>query len=136
MSEELEKILNELLLLVYESEEYHGASEDGVHQTFRGILAEVRKMLADIRRRVVASFDRYVVAVVGLTNVGKSTLLNALFGQDLAPRRMGPCTAAPIEFTYGDEYKVLAYHFVESFKKTTWLCPDIGLGHRRKSGHH
>ena len=130
MSAKIENILDILLLLVSESEEYHGASADKVHQAFHGIFADVRHMLAEIRRRIIAASKRHVVAVVGLTNVGKSTLLNALFGQDLAPRRNGPCTAAPIEFIYGDEYQVTVHYF-SSIKKPVWQCPDVESVHER-----
>lgn len=128
MSAKIENILDELLLLVSESEVYHDVSADKVHQAFHGIFADVRHMLAEIRRRIIAASKRYVVAVVGLTNVGKSTLLNALFGQDLAPRRNGPCTAAPIEFIYGNEYQVTVYYF-SSIKKPVWQCPDVESVH-------
>lgn len=66
--------------------------------------------LQHLRKRVEASTDRVVVMFVGLGNVGKSTLLNALLGSDIAPRRNGPCTAAPIEFCYGPEIKVVSVH--------------------------
>ena len=130
MSATIEKILNEFLLLVSESEEYHCAPTDKTHQAFHKIFTDVRFMLAEIRRRTLAASKRYVVAVVGLTNVGKSTLLNALFGQDLAPRRNGPCTAAPIEFFYGDDYQV-SVHYFSSIKKPVWKCPDTERVHER-----
>ncbi|MDR3182025.1 MAG: dynamin family protein, partial [Planctomycetaceae bacterium] len=130
MSVKLENILDELLLLVSESEQYHRPVAGEIHQTFAGIFADVRQMLAEIRRRTMAASKRYVVAVVGLTNVGKSTLLNALFGQELAPRRNGPCTAAPIEFIYGNEYLV-SVHYFASIQKPRWQCPDIESVHKR-----
>jgi GTP-binding protein EngB required for normal cell division len=46
------------------------------------------------------------VAFVGLSNVGKSTLLDALLGAELAPRRNGPCTPLAIEYRYGDSYRI------------------------------
>jgi GTP-binding protein EngB required for normal cell division len=87
-------------------------------------------MLNEIRRRVKAASKRYVVAVVGLTNVGKSTLLNALFGVDLAPRRNGPCTAAPIEFVYGDSYQVNVEHY-NSFTHPHFPCATVEAVHER-----
>jgi GTP-binding protein EngB required for normal cell division len=53
--------------------------------------------------------ERYVVAIVGLSNVGKSTLINALLGQELAPRRNGPCTSSPVEFAAGTNRRISAY---------------------------
>jgi GTP-binding protein EngB required for normal cell division len=44
--------------------------------------------------------DRYVLSMVGLTNVGKSTLAHALLGHPVAPRRNGPATAIPVEYEY------------------------------------
>ncbi|MGE4102054.1 MAG: dynamin family protein [Pirellulales bacterium] len=71
---------------------------------------------------------RYVVAVVGLTNVGKSTLLNALLGSDLAPRRNGPCTAAPIEFVRGSELRVTA-HYRQAAGRRAIVCSDTTMLH-------
>ncbi|MDR0327343.1 MAG: dynamin family protein [Planctomycetaceae bacterium] len=130
MSATIVKILDELLILVSESEKYHGASTNTAHKAFHKILTDVRFMLAEIRRRSLAASQRYVVAIVGLTNVGKSTLLNALFDQDLAPRRNGPCTAAPIEFIYGEEYQVSVHYFAK-LKKPEWQCPNTESVHER-----
>lgn len=47
--------------------------------------------------------DRYVLSMVGLTNVGKSTLAQALLGHPVAPRGMGPTTAIPVEYEYDCE---------------------------------
>jgi GTP-binding protein EngB required for normal cell division len=55
--------------------------------------------------------------------VGKSTFLNALLGYDLAPRLNGPCTAAPIEFHYGETLEVSA-DFKENFERPQWFCKD------------
>ena len=130
MKPTLETILNELMLLVYESEQYHQESENEAQQAFSQTLADVRQMLAEMRRRTLAASKRYVVAIVGLSNVGKSTLLNALFGQDLAPRRNGPCTAAPIEFVYGDQYQV-SVHYFTSIRRPVWPCADTESVHER-----
>jgi GTPase Era involved in 16S rRNA processing len=47
---------------------------------------------------------RYVLSMVGLTNVGKSTLAHALLGHPVAPRRNGPATAIPVEYEYSHEW--------------------------------
>lgn len=46
-----------------------------------------------------------VVAFVGLTNVGKSTLLSALFGARVAPMQNRAWSSVPVEYRYGDEYE-------------------------------
>ena len=43
---------------------------------------------------------RYVLSMVGLTNVGKSTLAQALLGHPVAPRRNGPATSVPVEYEH------------------------------------
>jgi len=48
--------------------------------------------------------SRYVLSMVGLTNVGKSTLAQALLRHPVAPRRNGPATSIPVEYGYADEW--------------------------------
>ena len=47
---------------------------------------------------------RYVLSMVGLTNVGKSTLAHALLKHPVAPRRNGPATSIPVEYEHGLEW--------------------------------
>lgn len=47
---------------------------------------------------------RYVLSMVGLTNVGKSTLAQALLKYPVAPRRNGPATSIPVEYEHGPEW--------------------------------
>ena len=49
-----------------------------------------------------------VVAFVGLTNVGKSTLMSALFGTKVAPMRNRAWSSVPVEYRYGDGYEASA----------------------------
>ena len=49
-----------------------------------------------------------VVAFVGLTNVGKSTLMSALFGAKVAPMQNRAWSSVPVEYRYGDEYEASA----------------------------
>lgn len=108
-------VLDEFLMLANESVDYQRAAEVKI------ILREAVRNLVSLRRRAMMSMDRYHVGVVGLTNVGKTTLLNALLGNEFAPRRNGPCTAAPIEFVFGDSISVTAY-YKEGLRRPKWQC--------------
>lgn len=108
----LVRVVDELYLLLTESAEFHE------HPEVKRILGIAAQTVQSIRLRLERSRKRYVVAVVGLTNVGKSTLLNALLGDELAPRRNGPCTSAPIEFVYGQALSLTA-HFRDRLERST-----------------
>lgn len=115
----LDSLVDEMLLLLKETEEYHSVPD------VKAMLQEAGKALLSIRRRLRMLAQQYAVGVVGLTNVGKSTLLNALLGSDIAPRRNGPCTSAPIEFAFGDSIVVTAY-LKKGLNRPSWKCggPD------------
>jgi GTP-binding protein EngB required for normal cell division len=123
-SDDLMTIVDEFLMLVSESAKYHS------HEEVKAILREAGRVLVAARRRLAVAAQSYVVGVVGLTNVGKSTLLNALFGAELAPRRNGPCTAAPIEFAHGEELRVTAY-FRNALTRPSWRCASVDAIHQR-----
>jgi GTP-binding protein EngB required for normal cell division len=125
-SDQLRLVVDELLMLCKETADFQQDPE------VRAILKEAMQALAATRHRLNVSAHRYVVAAVGLTNVGKSTLLNALLGDDLAPRRNGPCTAAPIEFVFGDALRVTVYYRQE-LRRPTWLCQTNQAVHERLS---
>ncbi|MBP7825219.1 MAG: dynamin family protein [Verrucomicrobia bacterium] len=72
-------------------------------QVTRAMEADVLPRLSKLRARAQCLGQRYAVAVVGLSNAGKSTLLNALLGRELAPTINGPCTSAVVEFVFGKE---------------------------------
>lgn len=112
MTDGLEQFAAHLVLFLQESAEYH---RDSSNTALRDVLLQASGHVARIYRRIQRSGGRYVVAVVGLSNVGKSTLLNSLFGVDLAPRRNGPCTACPVEFTSGKSFRVTA-HYADDFR--------------------
>lgn len=121
---ELSVIVDEMLMLIRESADFH--SDEDV----KGVFMEACRAVATLRRRLAIICNRYVVGVVGLTNVGKSTLLNALLGAELAPRRNGPCTAAPIEFAYGEALRVTVYH-QRGLTRPTWQCDNAQAVHER-----
>lgn len=122
----LKKLVEQTLLLVKESADYQKSPEIGE------VFAEASQTLVSLHRRLANAGKRYSVGVVGLTNVGKSTLLNAVFGSELAPRRNGPCTAAPIEFTYGQDLRVSVVHN-NSMRRIAWNCATVEEVHERLS---
>ena len=58
------------------------------------------------RREEQAGTTPYVLSLVGLTNVGKSTLMEALLKFPVAPRKMGPATAIPVEYVYNENWQM------------------------------
>lgn len=122
---DLRRIIEDLLRLIEATENFH--QDHGIN----GTLTEARTILLNLHRRL--SKDRFVLAFVGLGNVGKSTLLNALLGYNLAPSRNGPCTSAPIEFHYSETirsetFRVVA-HYRQGISRPQWECPNADHVH-------
>lgn len=72
------------------------------------------------RRLQRINSGRYVLSMVGLTNVGKSTLAEALLEHQVAPRRNGPATSIPVEYEHG----------------TGWLLKTCSLATRTVETEH
>ena len=97
----LEKFLSELFMFFQETGVFLGYDSD-LRAGVESACSRIKTCLSLVQPKA----SRPVVALVGMTNVGKSTLLNALFGSNIAPRRNGPCTAVPIEFQYAPQYSL------------------------------
>jgi len=61
----------------------------------KGRLAELDELLAEFARR------RVRIAVYGEVKAGKSTLINAIAGDELSPSAFDPLTSVPVRITYG-----------------------------------
>jgi len=92
--------------------------------SFMLLLKETSKSLKD--KQIVGAFDDfrhnrldplwhqennagvspYVLSLVGLTNVGKSTIAEALLGFPVAPRKNGPATAIPVEYIHAPYWRM------------------------------
>ena len=63
--------------------------------------------LLPLRHRwITASESPYVLALVGLTNVGKSTILQVLLGAAVAPRGNRPMTSVPVWYRFSAEWSL------------------------------
>lgn len=54
--------------------------------------------------------QRFRVAVIGEFSQGKSTLLNALLGQEIQPVRAVPCSGTVTVFRYGEEKRIVCHY--------------------------
>jgi ribosome biogenesis GTPase A len=98
-------LLEDLLLVVEKSRQgrhLHGSEEEK-------LLNMLYDELSRLHKRCLRSKIGYKVAFVGLGNVGKSTLINAVLGAKIAPVANGPCTAGIVEFAYGENLSVTAF---------------------------
>jgi len=76
---------------------------------YYNLLAGYRETLDQSRRmsEILSEFDQpLLVTVVGEFNVGKSTFINALIGEAIAPMDVVPTTATINYLKYGDERKI------------------------------
>jgi len=105
-----------LLLLAAFAKQYEQRRPDIAKTSIEGI-----KILRGFSRRIEA--DPFVAGFIGLSNVGKSTLLNALFGMGIAPRKNRPMTSSPVEYSYADEFRVLV-EYADTFERADEICAD------------
>lgn len=76
-----------------------------------GYIPEWKKLESDIDKVVTGiSEQRFRVAVIGEFSQGKSTLLNALLGEEIQPVRSLPCSGAISIIRYGDVRRVICRH--------------------------
>lgn len=66
-------LLEELLMFLHESAVYHRDLED-----VRSVLEEAQGVVRRLQARLQWAAREYAIALVGLSDVGKSTLVNAL----------------------------------------------------------
>ena len=116
--QELALIAGELYLLLDETAGYH------CDDRLRSWLRETQSALLVCIRRLQRMQQRFVVALAGMSNVGKSTLINALLGADVAPNANRPCTAAPIEFEYALDLGV-TISSNHSISRRKWDCASL-----------
>ncbi len=77
----------------------HIAAYDGPWVQLRDALPRLRDQIGELRDREDALEDVLVIALVGGSGVGKSTLLNALAGDTLArASEFRPCTTQPMVY--------------------------------------
>src|SRR3954454_7978577 len=86
------------------------------------LLGQVRALLAQARDELDEPEDRETVrdaavrldeplrvAIAGMVKAGKSTLLNAMVGEELAPTDAGECTRIVTWYRDGPAYRVLMH---------------------------
>lgn len=99
----MENLFSIYRMMLAESAELH--KKEGniqLERLFRNTQGRLRDLLNRLRNR------EPVIAFVGLTNVGKSTLLSALFGAKVAPARNRPWSSVPVEYQYSEKYEINA----------------------------
>ncbi len=87
-----------------------GATElvQAARELYRGD-AEATALLVDLEARLTEPLR---VALAGIVKAGKSTLLNALLGEQIAPTDAGECTRVVTWYRYGDTPSI-TLHLVE-----------------------
>ena len=99
-----------LIHLVQDTVEYCRANQSAAPAVIEALERfKDRRLWPIYERTVKAKKLKYVVSLVGLTNVGKSTLMEALLSVP-APRKNGPATAIPVEYGYADQWSLSILH--------------------------
>lgn len=97
------RLIEDLLLLAQESAERNSAN-----CTIKEFFHSLKNDFFRLRERARRSTKEYKIAFAGLTNSGKSTLLNALLGYKVAPSSNDTCTASIVEFRYDENFRISA----------------------------
>jgi len=94
--------------------------------------------LTELRRRLGGPLR---LALAGKIKAGKSTLLNALLGEELAPTDAGECTKIVTWYSYGDQPTVMLHPLAGPPEPTLFHRSDGALdvdlrGHAAEDLHH
>ncbi|MGK7918641.1 MAG: dynamin family protein [Trichodesmium sp.] len=100
-----------------EFQKYRQELEDICHKTYQivaastdqdllphTLISEVDKILEKIQSQ------KFRIAVIGEFSQGKSTLLNALFGEEIQPVREIPCSSTITVLKYGEQKRVVCHY--------------------------
>ncbi|OPX71682.1 MAG: GTPase Era [Methanoregulaceae archaeon PtaB.Bin152] len=86
------------------------------------VMEPQEKTLTSLRDRLAEG--RFQLAVLGQFKRGKSTLLNALLGEDLLPSSVIPLTAIPTFIRYGQE-RSIHVHFQDQRKEEIYPSENV-----------
>lgn len=107
-------MITELCILFGATSRKYESNADLVH-----VMRLANTRIKWISKRIKAK--KFIAAFVGLSNVGKSTLMNALFGAEIVSCKNLPWSSCPVEFIYGDEMEGIA-QFSSSFTRKNKQC--------------
>lgn len=87
-------------------------NQNSLNEVQYAYLEEFRcsRLVPICQREKLARKKPFTFCLVGLTNAGKSTLIEALLGAGVAPKKNGPATAVPVEYSYASAWQ-LAVHY-------------------------
>jgi len=97
---------------------------------------QLETKLQEISQRLQS--QKFRVAVVGEFSQGKSTLLNALLGEEIQPTRVIPCSGSITVLRYGEQKRVICHYRngqeeiipLEEYQARASIPDDVALGNR------
>jgi GTPase Era involved in 16S rRNA processing len=115
----MDEVINTFLHLLRSTELLIKGSKDAPqNQDLADFLGNFRTRRVNplFKRLQSSKCSPYVLSMVGLTNVGKSTLANALLSHPVAPHKNGPATAVPVKYKHSDSWSITTHigEYVES----------------------
>lgn len=103
---ELQEQKQEIMLFCKDTEKQFGRLAEVYYNYTYNREASLKELMGRIQQ------ENFKVIVIGKFSTGKSSLINALLGDEVLPDSLNPCTAYINEVTYGEEKKAAL-----SFKK-------------------
>ncbi len=118
----MKELLDQFRMMLAESAQMH-QREGGTRlaKTLQEAQARVHTLQGVLAKREA------VLAFVGLGNVGKSTLLSALFGAKVAPASDRPWSSVPVEYRYGSRYEVGVAGMDSTSANATQFSDSVGM---------
>lgn len=99
---EYRSTINQLKLLLQEEEKC-------VEKNYKLQVEEKEKLQIEINEKIQLLEKPFVILFLGSFGSGKSSLINALLGEDLLPTGFLPETAIPVELHYSEEKQMVIY---------------------------